>query len=343
MPLPKPWHAFIGGKQTDNRGRVWEIGRDALESIARSFVGRPVQIGHQSGITKTEVAEATVIGDHLVVLPKDIPADLAEQAAGFGLSVQLLQPDHPKNPTPGQWAADHLAFVASPRVKDLLAPAFGDDDQVVLVHEPVAFGSDSQMLVKFMRRLREFVLAQAGAEEAERVFPQAELEILEGDALYERAEKIAENMVMAAYGDDTPPAPDPKDLEIAQLKSQLRQREQQQWLEQAAFGSEGFRLPPTQRERVLALLDRLADVPEPVAFGDQSEAPQQSFKKIIESLPLAVQFGGEISAPKEGDPASFGGDPMIEAQKVAMAAQELVSQGKCRDIVQAVKQVRGIV
>jgi len=253
MPI-KPWHAFTAGTHTDNKNRTWTFDREALESIRQTVVGRPVQIGHENGVVKTEVADAAVVGDHLLVVPKDVPADLAEQVAGFGLSIQLFQPDHPKNPTPGQWAADHLAFVESPRVRDLLQPAFGEDG-VVFETQPVQFGEKEKS-----------------------------------------------------------PPPDPKDLEIAKLKAQIAEAQNRQWLEQVAFGSDGFRLPPHLKDVALSLMGVLGQVPEPVAFGDSSKPALDLFRDLIQNLPLAVSFGGEVSAPEPNpEPVAFGIAPGYQA------------------------------
>jgi len=251
--MVKPWHAFTAGTHTDNKNRTWEFGREALTNIAQTLIGRPVQIGHDGGVVKTEVADAAVVGDHLVVVPKDVPADLAEQVAGFGLSIQLFQPDHPNNPTPGQWSADHLAFVESPRVRDLLQPAFGDGG-VVFETQPVQFGEKEK----------------------------------------------------------SPPPPDPKDLEIIRLRKELAKQKHEHWLESVAFGSEGFRLPPHLRETALNLLGVLDQV-EPVSFGDGSKPAVELFQELIQSLPLAVAFGDEISKPVEPEPVAFGIAPGYQA------------------------------
>lgn len=122
----KPWNVFYAGEHTDWRGRKFMFSEDDLESIKESLPGKPIQVEHSGSFVQGRVKEAHKVGQDLFIIPEGLPVGFEERYKGRGVSLQLVPPDHPDNPTPGKWFAEHVAVVDRPALKELL-PAFGDD------------------------------------------------------------------------------------------------------------------------------------------------------------------------------------------------------------------------
>lgn len=268
---PKPWNVFYAGRHTDWQGRDYEFSEADLDDIAATLPGRPIQIEHVGKLIKGAVDQAARIGQDLFVTAKDLPAGFAAQVEGRGISLQLFPPDHPDNPTPGKWAADHVAFVPKPALKELL-PAFGEG--------------------------------------------------------------------LAAFSWGEMERPDPRDLEIEDLRKKLMRQEHERWWDTVAFTDKGFRLPPIEKEKVLQFLEYLSS--SPVAFG--GESPVGWFKDFIARLPVQVAFE-DVSTPDIGEPVvafeaapGWSVDP-DKAKYYALAVQYQKQHGG--DLLTAYKLVGG--
>lgn len=297
----------------------------------------PIVVGHPKidGPAYGWVKSLHAVPD-LEAEPHQVDAAFAEMvtAGRFKkVSASFFPPDHPSNPVPGVWYLRHIGFLGAqpPAVKGLRTPSFGAADDGI-----VEFGDwDDETNAGLWRRLRDWILAKFGQDEADRAIPPYEVGSLERSAAQPEADRAAISLA-PAFADPsteeaqvTPAEKAALEAENAQLKQQLdavtaRDKAAAATTRHAAhaafaetLAAEG-KLLPAQAEIAIAMLDFAASG-EAVEFGegDQKKPLAEAFKDFLGGLPKQVDFGEHATRGKAGAdgatvdfaaPAGFGVD-----------------------------------
>lgn len=130
-------------------------------------------------------------------------AEMVQKGRFKKRSASFYTPDSPNNPKPGSYYLRHVGFLGAqpPAVKGLKDVNFADADDGVVEFSDAAMVTG--ILAMFMRRMREFIIAEHGADRADSVLP----DFLVGDIEAE-ARKPAEPLnpapaAMPAFSEDS--------------------------------------------------------------------------------------------------------------------------------------------
>lgn len=314
----KPFRIFRPGKHRAACGTVVEFSEDDLKRAVAAYspqtYAAPLVIGHP----KTEDraygwAESLTYEDgHVVAHPDKVEpqfAELVEQGAYRNRSASWYMPDHPNNPSPGNLYPKHIGFLGAvpPALKGL------GDVQFTEGAQPVDFSADPapELVLEFadaddawnvasmlsstarmFRGLRDWLLADKGAEEADRLLPGYAIEDLERQAL--RQEERARNTpAQPAFTEPTTPTPETPNMtpeQIAALKAENDSNK-------AALAQ--FQ----ERETALAAAERMAAV----SAIDASLEPLVKAGKLLPAHRQAVaNFMADLSDDQDAQTIEFG-------------------------------------
>lgn len=274
----KRFRIFRPGKHTASCGTATEFTKDDLAKAVTSYNAQlyaaPLVIGHPKvedraygQVSKLEQDEA---GDVWAVPTQVEPAFSAlVQEGGYpNRSVSWYMPDHPNNPVPGALYPKHIGFLGAvpPALKGLGAIEFREGQAFDFAQDDtgkvVEFASASDdawnmadMLsstARLFRGLRDWMLAEKGAETADQLLPSWNIEGLERQALRQE-EKARNTQDPVLFNEPANPAPTvtPETTmtpeEIAAMKA-----------ENARLAAQNTSF--TERETAIAAAERMASV-----------------------------------------------------------------------------------
>lgn len=337
----KPFEIFRSGTHTDSRGRPFTFSDEDLTAIASKYdpalSHAPIVVGHpkEDAPAYGWVKSISFRDGRLVVDTEDLETEFADlvKAGRFRTrSASFYPPEHPNNPTPGQYYLRHVGFLgaAPPAVKGLKAVEFASDDDAVEFQEAslarAAWGFE--MLSKIVRGFRDFVVAEKGIDVADGILPSWQI-----DSLAETAQQLRDEMPsMASTSNYSEPKEDDMDKTLAEIQrreTELAAREasfaeRQQAdeksrrtavaAEDAAFVSSivaAGRLPVGLKDLATALFSDLGN--DAISFSDDGEdkklSPREGMRLLLERLPLPV-VQGELATgdgPDFSDPVHVSG------------------------------------
>lgn len=319
---------FKAGPQKDSLGREKVWSHDELDQIVANHDPdhpAPHVITHKelySPFAYGQSAELKREGDVLYVKSKNIEPQfekLIKDGRLFERSVRLV-------PSPKGWKLGHIAWLgAEPPAVDGLAPV--QFSAATEAHDYSVDWRATSTLARMMRRLREFLIAKFGAEEADRVMPEWDVEDLTNAAAEHRAEEIPASPSFSAPTQQG-------DVSMLTEEDLRRAREEARAEAQAEFAAQQTTLQQQlQAERmknkraefaadVTAAIDRgvapalvegmtefmLAIDAEPAEFefsaGDatKTSSPAEFVRELLKRLPASVDVGGA----RGGEEASGG-------------------------------------
>jgi len=310
-------------------GQTVSYTADDLKALAESYdpetAPAPVVVGHP----KTDSpAYGWVRGLEWDPRAERLYADIGdiepafEQAVKAGryrkISISLFPPASPANPRPGKPYLKHVGFLggAAPAVPGLKPVALGTDDDAITIE---LADPDVSLAADALRRLRDWIIAKFGLEDADQALPGHYIDWLEESQRRAEAKEAREQAeaapAYAAPADDTShqikteeepmskttPGIDPEELarrerELAEREARLRRADAQQFA--AGLVSEG-RLPGGLKDEVAELIVALESGADAVSFADGEErSPAEALKALLQKLPQAVEFGE--AAPEDG-------------------------------------------
>ncbi len=373
----KPFRIFRPGKHRASCGTVVEFTEEdlkrAVSVYSPTLYAAPLVIGHP----KTEDraygwAESLTYEDgHVVVHPDKVNpefSELVEQGAYRNRSASWYMPDHPNNPSPGNLYPKHIGFLGAvpPALKGLGDVQFSADaDPVDFSADPapdkvVEFAADSDeawALASFMgsaaralRGVRDWLLAEKGAETADKLVPAWNIEDLERQSM--RQEERARNATttsntLPSYTEPSnPETPTMTPEQIAALQAENERNKaavaQFQERETAIAAAErmatvaaidasleplvkGGKLLPAQRK---AVANFMADLPDgtdaaTIEFGEAEEG-----KPVPKLSPRAFMSAFLASLPKSVDYTERGGNTTGNAG--AMTPRELAAKATAK-------------
>lgn len=327
MKTPKLLHIFKPGKHRTSAGELIEFSDADLQASARAYNPSvhkaPLVIGHPRTDDPAQGWAKTLMCSQsgLYVEPTKVDPAFAESvnAGRFGtISAKFYRPTDASNPVPGVWYLRHIGFLGAqaPAIKGLEEPEFAEEDGVTF-DEGVEFRDWTLTTqASLWRRMREFLIAKFGIEEAESIVPDIEISFLDESA--RRAESESELETQVAFNENPINKPTTYDIkessvddkqatalteENASLKQRIAALELSIANEQAnkrhadnvAFSEslvQSGQLLPKNADVVVATLDAL-NVDEPVEFGEgYSKQPLfEAFKSFLTAQPKQVEFG----------------------------------------------------
>lgn len=359
-----PIHAFRAGRHVSMAGLEVTITPADLAETAKAYNPSkheaPIVVGHPrlDAPAYGWVAGVSADGADLYVTHKQVDAAFAEMvnAGRFKKrSASFYPPDHPSNPVPGVWYLKHVGFLGAqpPAVKGLRDCSFADDSDLVTVE----FGEYDDMTNAGMwRRLREWIIARFGLDEADKVIPGWDVSSLEQSA----QEEIKNDPALPGFADhkEVPMTETERkrleeaeakaaklEAENARLKSEETQFAEAQTrlreIETAAKNKEigdfvdalvkAGRVLPVDRVALAAFMERGAgDFTIEFGEGDAktSKPSVQWLREFLARLPVQVDFA-ERSAPSDengtaefASPDNYTADPAaLELYRKAKAHQ----------------------
>lgn len=371
-PNLPPFEIFRAGTHTDMGGRTLSFSAEDIAAMAAAYdPGQreaPLVVGHPKHDAPAYgwVARLEAKGDTLLAHPREDQTDTAfaemVKAGRFKhRSVMLLPPGAAGNPSSSAHYVKHVGFLGAqaPAVQGLKPIAFAAEEEAVQIGfmEPWQVGS----LARMMRALREWFIAEKGADAADQVLPSYAIEDLEAAA---RAGVPAAVPSPAFTEPTTPPKENnvPDDLaareaalaaEATRLRAESdrlaaqalafaereaadRAREDGALLDQLV--AEG-RLLPAMRGDALAFMAALPVGEATFAFaeGQAKQTPHAAFRALLGKLPKIVPLG--VVAGGEGLRRVDVNDAGAIQREAAAFMEREQREGRTVTITQAVKAV----
>jgi hypothetical protein len=331
--FPSRIEIFRAGRHVDASGRELNFTAADIAQIAASYnpelseapivVGHPTLNGPAYGWTKALHAD----GDRLLAEPHQVEAQFAELHAEGRFkkkSASLFHPDSPGNPTPGKWYLRHIGFLGAqpPAVKGLRDAQFAAPADAIVAEfsSPIdttrwALGTIRRMFSRF----RDYLVEKEGAERAQAVISDFELEQLgndvaalnAGDALNPMP-AFSEPPAAAAAASQETSMPDAnfaereaalaaREAAVAESERQARELAAAAARTEAVSFAEGLikagRLKPARKDAVVELL--LSQPATTIDFAESDggpKAPGALLRELLAEAPAVINFN-ERSAP----------------------------------------------
>ncbi len=179
---------FKPGKHTAMSGAVIEFSEADLKATAGAYdptlheapfvVGHPEHDKPAYGWAKSLSYSGTLDVEPGQVDPAF--AEMVNKGHFKKISASFYAPDSPKNPKPGVYYLRHVGFLGAmpPAVKGLKSAAFADGEEGIV---EFADWTDVQS-ARILRRLRDWLIAKFGSEEADKAIPGYEVDSLQEQA-----------------------------------------------------------------------------------------------------------------------------------------------------------------
>lgn len=201
---------FRAGRQTDSLGRTAQYTRDDLDQmVANHDPAHPAPhvITHKELYSPFAYARTAGLkrdGDVLLAKAEDVDPQFEKLVRDGRLSERSVR----IRKTDQGWRVGHIAWLGAepPAVEGLAPVQFEQDDQSA--HDYQMDTLATNVLVRMMRRMREFLIGKYGVDEADRVMPDYEIEVLNDDV---RQASTVESTFSAGASrhEDNPPAKKP--------------------------------------------------------------------------------------------------------------------------------------
>lgn len=308
-------HIFKTGRHTDMNGTKLPFTRSDLEACVKAYDPAiheaPLVIGHP----KTNdpawgwVKSLSLDGADLNAEPRQVDPQFAEMVAAGRwkkISSSFYLPDSPNNPKPGTLYLRHVGFLGAqpPSVKGLAQVSFGEQEEGVVEFSDWGNVTNASL----WGRLRDFMIAQFGLDETDRVLPPWQVESLREDAwrndetrdpgfsernptLQKESNAMTEDEIKALQAENT------------RLKNEATQRaEQDAKRKQDTLHADNVsyaeklvaagQLAPAAKSIVVAVLDAVSGGDQPVEFaeGDTRTPLATAFKSLLDGAEPVLNF-----------------------------------------------------
>jgi hypothetical protein len=361
-------HIFRAGSHSPMQGGTLDFSAADLAATAAAYdparYEAPLVVGHPALNAPAYgwVEGLAARGEDLVATPRQVDASFAELVKGGRykkISASFWSPNARDNPAPGVWSLRHVGFLGAvpPAVKGLREVAFGAADDGIVTIEFA--GASSWLLGTLfsdigmaLSRLRDRLVGEAGAEEADRVISGAMLQRLaeQAGALSAAPVEVPPPPAFAAQPPEEVPVSDTdaaarlaaleqRERQLAEREAQVAQAAATARRAEAASFAENLvreaRLPQGLAPRAAALLASLPDEGT-VSFASGgatvTEAPAAALRALLTGLPKAVSFGGFADNDGPGGEApmvlaEFGG-MRVDRGRAEIHAQALAYMAK---------------
>ncbi|EAY1844823.1 TPA: peptidase [Salmonella enterica subsp. enterica serovar Montevideo] len=308
-------HIFKAGTHTDMHGTKLPFTQSDLAACVKAYDPSvheaPLVIGHP----KTEdpawgwVKSLSLNGGDLLAEPDQLDPQFAE-LVGNGrfkkVSASFYLPDSPNNPKPGTLYLRHVGFLGAqpPSIKGLKQVSFGEKEEGV-----VEFADWSDITnASLWGRLRDFLIAQFGLDETDKVLPSWQVDSLREEAYRDTGKSepdFSEHNPNPQQENSTMTEDEIKALqaENTRLKAEATQRAEQEakskqdklHADNVSFAEKlvgAGRLTPAAKPVVVAILDAVAGGDKPVEFaeGDTRTPLATAFKTLLDGTAPVLNF-----------------------------------------------------
>jgi hypothetical protein len=364
----KPIEIFKPGSFTAMNGQRYTFTAQQVQELADTynpdFADAPLVVGHPKLTSprfgragRLYVNDAGVLcADAVDVVPEFAEAVKAKQYPKVSASIYL--PDAPGNPTPGKHYLRHIGFLggAAPAVKGLKSVEFSADAAGV-----VSFGYEDRVIVGLFRRIRDWIIAKDGADMAQSILPDYQLDSLAEDAI---RDDLASPNPDFANPTLTENDVDKKELEAreaallrqqqdidaraAAIAAQEKKMKQSGYAEFAESLCQSGQLLPAQKDDIVQILIQLDGVNQVADFAEghanHGKTGADLFKAFLTAQPKQVRYDRVSPQPGAADqvadfaaPPGYEVDPEgLEIYRKALAYQQ---QNPGTDLITAAKAV----
>jgi hypothetical protein len=310
----KPIEIFKPGSFTAMNGQTYKFTSDQVRELAETynpeFADAPFVVGHPKltsprfgHAAKLFVNDAGVLcAEGADVVPEFAEAVNAKHYPKVSASIYL--PDAPGNPTPGKHYLRHIGFLGgtAPAVKGLKSVEFAGTEEGI-----ADFAYEDRIVVRILRRLRDWLVTKEGAETAQEVISDYDLDYLAESAV---REEIKDEQAHPGFSSPNPPQEE--ELNIAEQQKALASREAalnaraaELAAREAALKKGGHadfaesliqegKLLPGQKSSVVEILSQLdaANQVADFAQGDENHGKTgaQLFQAFLQAQPKQVEF-----------------------------------------------------
>ena len=369
----RPFQIFRAGRHTSSNGTSLSFSEDDLRAAVSAYdpalheapivVGHPKDNGPAYGWVKALSFDEE---GALVAEPAQVDESFAEmvQAGRFKKrSASFYTPDSPSNPKPGVFYLRHVGFLGAqaPAVKGLKDVGFADAEEGI-----VEF-SDSGVVAGLFRRLRDFFLAEHGAEKADQVVPSFMVEDLEAEARREIDMKAAPSL--PSFSEESSMTPEQiaeKDAALAAANARIAElegaaakvaefseREAALAEREAAIARKAIEVEvddlvkagkvlPAEKGALVAFMAALPEGEATIDFGEGDAATKvharDFMRRFLTSRPKLVEYGERAGESRTGDPDALSDNDVAEKARLKVKAAK--AEGKTLSFTEAVGQVR---
>jgi hypothetical protein len=320
--MPKSIEIFKSGNHTAMSGESIPFSESDLQAMVDAYDPAlheaPIVIGHP----KTDDpaygwVKSLKFSDGLVTaIPDQVDAEFAElnkRGMFKKVSASLYTPSAPNNPVPGVYYLRHVGFLGAqpPAIKGLKSASFSENEEGV-----IEFADwDLMATASLFRKIRDFFIEKFGAEAADKVLPNYEIESLqinaaqdrESNALYSESitpqDHLNQGDEMSTEDKARLEALEAENKALKQAQADFSEKEKAQKIASTHRDNEAFaekliaegRLLPANKDSTVALLDSTAAIEAPVEFGEgdakKSLHPHALLKAQLEANQKVVEFG----------------------------------------------------
>lgn len=324
---------FRAGTHTAMQGVTLDFSEDKLAAACAAYdpalheaplvVGHPTATAPAYGWVKGMGMDGTsVVADCDQVNPDF--AELVRAGTFKKVSASWYGPTHPANPKPGIYYLRHVGFLGAqpPAIKGLRAVDFAEDDGEVVT---VEFGETAERsMAGLFRTLREFFLAEYGAEKADQALPAWEVNWLNDQVVRDATQADAAPSFSEYPNKEPSVATDPTPAELKAQAEKLAKDQADFAERQATFRREqngafldslvaDGRPLPMPKDDLLNFMEAISPDGMVVDFAEGRKPAVDVFKALLKGMPATVDFS-------ERAPATPGGDTATDPADVARRA-----------------------
>lgn len=356
MGVMKPIQIFKSGKHVAASGDTFNFSESDVAATVAAYDPAlheaPVVIGHPrhdlpayGWIKSLSQADGALAAEPQQVDPAF--AELVDAGRYKKVSASFYHPDSPSNPVPGVYYLRHVGFLGAqpPAVKGLRNPEFNEADEKIVSFDFSEQGYAWSSLAGMFRALREYVIGKDGADKADQLIPNWQIDQLQrtADEAREQEAAVDTTAIASSFSDPTTPNEgDSMNLTPAQItelqaeNTRLKEEAGQVTARAATLAvQEGAqrrqanvafceslvataRLHPGLKDNAIALLTGLGEQPAAgaetvVEFsegGKSSKLPLvDAFKALLGAQPKIVDLGrsqgGRSTAVDHEDPSAL--------------------------------------
>lgn len=320
---------FRSGRHTAASGATLDFSEEALRSAAAAYDPSkheaPIVVGHpkSNGPAYGWVQALSFQEPDLNATPAQVDPAFAEmvQAGRFKkVSASFYTPESPANPVPGVYYLRHVGFLGAqpPAIKGLKEAQFAEDEEGVV--EFADSFTDSTVAGLF-RRLREWIVDQAGMETADKVIPGFMVEDLEAEARRplqpaETAPDFSELEKEHAMTSKKETTSNDSTAETARNEAQFAERERRLEAREIALNRreqgqfvdgliQSGKVIPGHREGLVAFMSGIKET-DALEFSEGDETKKTAalswFKGFLEAQPTQVEFAERGKTDSASDP-----------------------------------------
>lgn len=328
----KPFEIFRSGTHATSKGQTLTFTDSDLQAIAEKYdpalSEAPIVIGHPKtdGPAYGWVKSVTYNDGRLLIDTHQVEtnfSDMVKDGRFKKRSASFFPPNHPNNPTPGQYYLRHVGFLGAepPAVKGLKPVEFSQGDDCVEFMEAASASQLAYALEtvgRMFRRIRERMIETDGVETANQAVAEWDIETLNRTAGDLRAPDPVSPFFSETTEETkmTDQATEERLAEIARREQQLKDSEiafseKQKAItiaEDSRFVAEMIAagtLPAGLKDAAEAIFSDLSEDEITFSDGDGSKTtPREAFKTLLKGLPkpvttaeLAVGDGPDFSDP----------------------------------------------